>query len=173
MKQINALFFTRRLLLACVVSVLVACVSGAAQTPSGNAQQPGASANTGANADANAGEKPSDKPSALDDELSKTPAGKTVAKFFAAFNSGDIKAMRAFHESTGGNPENADKDFEFYERTGGLKPHRLSSADKEKLSVLVQTKKDARWLTFNFTVSAAEPYGIESIHVSPAAPPAN
>jgi hypothetical protein len=169
MKQINALFITRRLLLACAVSVLAACVSVAAQTPSGNAQQPGAAGDAGAKA----GEKPSDKPSALDEELSKTPAGKTVAKFFAAFNSGDIKVMRAFHESTGGNPENADKDFEFYERTGGLKPHRLSSADKEKLSVLVQTKKDARWLNFDFTVSATEPYGIEIINVSPGAPPAN
>ena len=47
----------------------------------------------------------------LDEELAKTPAGKTVAKFFAAFNSGDLKQMRAFHERTGGHIENADYDL--------------------------------------------------------------
>lgn len=112
--------------------------------------------------------------STLEEELAKTPAGKTVAKFFAAFNSGDLKQMRAFHESTGGDMENADKDLEFYERTGGLKLHSLSPrATKDKIAVLVQTKKDARWLTFEFTVGAEEPYPINGINARPAEPPAN
>ena len=112
--------------------------------------------------------------STVDEELAKTPAGKTVAKFFAAFNSGDIKQMRAFHESTGGDLENADKDLEFYERTGGLKLHSLSPrSTKDKIAVLVQTKKDARWITFEFTVGTDAPYPINSISARPAEPPAN
>ena len=82
--------------------------------------------------------------------------------------------MRAFHESTGGDTENADKDLEFYEQTGGLKLHSLPSrATKDKIAVLVQTKKDARWLTFEFTVGAEEPYPITGINARPAKPPAN
>jgi len=164
MKQINVLF--KRLLLACAVSVCAASVCGA-QTPSNNSPQ------TGASESAPGKEKAADQTSPLDEELSKTPAGKTVAKFFAAFNSGDLKAMRAFHESTGGDPQNADKDFDFYEQTGGLKPHSLSSSAKDKIAVLVQAKKDARWITFHFTLDTQEPYGINSINVRPASPPAN
>jgi hypothetical protein len=112
--------------------------------------------------------------SAVDEELARTPAGKTVAKFFAAFNSGDIKQMRAFHESTGGDAENADKDLDFYEKTGGLKLHSLSTpSTKDRIAVLVQTKKDARWITFEFAVGAQEPYPINGINARPADAPAN
>lgn len=166
MKQINVLF--KRLSLACAVSMLAALVCSA-QTPTGDKQAAGASDQTAAHGK----ERAADKPSALDEELSKTPAGKTVAKFFAAFNSGDIKVMRAFHESFGGDPENADKDLEFYERTGGLKPHSLTSSDKDKIAVLVQTKKDARWITFHFTLDTKEPHGITGINARPATAPAN
>jgi hypothetical protein len=166
MKQINVLF--TRLLLACVVCVCAASVCGA-QTPANNSPQAGASETNAAPAK----EKTADKTSPLDEELAKTPAGKTVAKFFAAFNSGDLKAMRAFHESTGGDPQNAEKDFSFYEQTGGLKPHSLSSSATDKIAVLVQAKKDARWITFHFTLDTQEPYGINSINVRPAKPPAN
>ena len=165
MKQINALF--TRLLLGCAVAAFAASVCGA-QTPGGNSQRPGTSENTAAPAK----EKAADKSSPIDEELSRTPAGKTVAKFFAAFNSGDLKVMRAFHESTGGDPENADKDFEFYEQTGGLKPHSLTSSAKDKIAVLVQTKNDARWITFHFTLETHEPYGISSINARPASAPA-
>lgn len=165
MKQINALF--RRLLLACLVATFAASVCQA-QTPGDNSQRPAAADN----AAAQAGEKATDKPSPVDEELSKTPAGKTVAKFLAAFNSGDIKAMRAFHESFGGDLENAEKDKDFYDRTGGLKPHSLTRLSKDQIAVLVQTKKDGRWLTFEFGLDTQEPHGINTINVRPATAPA-
>jgi hypothetical protein len=167
MKQINAL--CRRLLLACAVCVFAASVCGAQTAPADNKRQPDANEKT----NAPDREKAADKLTPLEEELSKTPAGKTVARFFAAFNSGDLKAMRAFHESTGGNPENADKDFDFYEQTGGLKPHSLTSATGDKFVVLAQTKKDARWIAFQFTIEPQEPHGIMSINVRPAAAPSN
>lgn len=166
MKLINVLF--TRLLFACAVSILTASVCGA-QTPANEPRPTGASEKTAAPGK----ERAADKPSALDEELSKTPAGKTVAKFFAALNSGDLKVMRAFHESFGGNMENADKDLEFYEQTGGIKPHSLTSSAKDKIALLVQTKKDARWLAFQFTLDTQEPYGIVGINARPTAPPAN
>ncbi|HZG51035.1 MAG TPA: hypothetical protein VEZ40_02765 [Pyrinomonadaceae bacterium] len=157
MKRINLL--CKRLLLACAVSMFAASVCGA-QTPPDHKAAPDK-------------ERAADKSSALDEELSKTPAGRTVAKFFAAFNSGDLKTMRAFHESFGGDPENAEKDLEVYEQTGGLKPHSLTSAAKDKIAVLVQTKKDARWLAFQFTLNTQEPYNINDLNLRPASPPAN
>ena len=161
MNQLNALF--RRLLLASIVGLYASAVC-LAQTPATtNAPEKDKSATTATTA-----------ASPLDEELAKTPAGKTVAKFFAAFNSGDLKQMRAFHESTGGDVNNADKDLEFYERTGGLKLHSLSPrGTKDKIAVLVQTKKDARWLTFEFTVGTEAPYPINGINARPSEPPAN
>ena len=155
-----------RLSLAFAVVLFAAAVC-AAQTPPADAQ---------GKTEKSTPAPDKDKPAAstLDEELAKTPAGKTVAKFFAAFNSGDLKQMRAFHESTGGDLENADKDLEFYEQTGGLKLHSLSPrATKDKIAVLVQTKKDARWITFEFTVGTDAPYPINSISARPGQPPAN
>jgi hypothetical protein len=166
LKQINLL--CKRLLLACVASMFAASLCGA-QTPGGNNSQPAASGK----APAHGKEPAAAKTSALDEELSRTPAGKTVAKFFAAFNSGDLKTMRAFHESFGGDPENADRDMEVYEKTGGFKLHSLTSADKDEIVVLVQTKKDARWLSFQFTLDSQEPHGITGLDLRPGHPPAN
>ncbi|HEV2800806.1 MAG TPA: hypothetical protein VGW12_09935 [Pyrinomonadaceae bacterium] len=166
MKQIDAL--CKRLLQACAMAALAVSIS-AAQTPAGNNQQTGAKPSAGAPG----AEKSSDKRTAVEEELAKTPVGKTVSKFFAALNSGDIKTMRAFHEAAGGDVDNAEKDFGFYERTGGVKLHSLTSADKGNLVLLVQAKKDERWISFNFTVDTQEPYSISSINVRPASAPAN
>jgi hypothetical protein len=174
MNQIKTL--RQRFSLAFVV-VLFASAVCAAQTPAADTQS-----KTGKSAPVTAAAPDKDKSAATttapastpDEELARTPAGKTVAKFFAAFNSGDLKQMRAFHESTGGDMENADKDLEMYERTGGLKLHSLSPREaKDKIAVLVQTKTDARWLTFEFTVGADAPYPITGISARPAQPPAN
>ncbi|HEX8423198.1 MAG TPA: hypothetical protein VF634_07295 [Pyrinomonadaceae bacterium] len=174
MNQLNALY--RRLAHAFVVVIFASAVCAAQTTATGNPQSktekaaPAAAAapdkdQSAAAATANA--------SKLEEELAKTPAGKTVARFLAAFNSGDIKQMRAFHESTGGDTANADKDLEFYERSGGLKAHSvLPGATKEKITVLVQAKKSARWLAFEFTVATEAPYGINGISAGPAEAPA-
>ena len=169
MKQLDAL--CKRLLLAFALSLSVVALC-AAQTPvttNGNAQQQQPAAAPGN--DKSAAQPTSATGNALDAELAETPAGKTVAKFFAAFNSGDLKQMRAFHESFGGEAENADKDFDFYEQTGGLKLHSLTRPATDKLAVLVQTKKDARWIIFEFGVKAEAPHAINSIKVRPSTAP--
>ena len=165
MNQLKAL--CKRLSLAFAIA-LFAAAACLAQTPAtGNPQS-----TTGKDAPAATPDKDkSATTTTLDEELAKTPAGKTIAKFFAAFNSGDLKTMRAFHESFGGDVENADKDMEFFERTGGLKLHSLTRAPKDQISMLVQTKKDSRWVSFTFTIGTQEPYPIVSIDVQPATAP--
>jgi hypothetical protein len=168
MNQLNALF--GRLLLASTVALFASSAVGLAQTPATNPQSK-TEKSAAAAPDKDQTATTAKTASPLDEELAKTPAGKTVAKFFAAFNSGDLKQMRAFHESTGGDTENADKDLEFFEQTGGLKLHSLTHTAKEKISLLVQSKKDARWLTMTFEVGAQEPYPIMGISARPTAAP--
>ncbi|HLL71777.1 MAG TPA: hypothetical protein VK363_10115 [Pyrinomonadaceae bacterium] len=163
----NKIYAPFKSLLHIFALVLFAASVCAAQTPAADSNAQGANAKPAAPAQ----EKSADA-STLDEELSKTPAGKTIAKFLAALNSGDIKTMRAFHESFGGNVENAEKDMDFYEQSGGLKPHSLTSPAKNKINVLAQTKKDARWVTMMFTVSEDEPHGIRGISIRPASDPA-
>lgn len=100
-----------------------------------------------------------------------TPAGKTVAEFFTAFNSGNLDTMKKFHQTHGGSDENAEKDKEFFERTGGLKVHSIKRSEKTEIEVLVQTKNDSRWLNFTFTVGGEAPHAIEGIRAQPTSAP--
>jgi hypothetical protein len=100
-----------------------------------------------------------------------TPAGKTVGEFFAAFNSGNLETMRKFHQAHGGPEDNAEKDKEIFEKTGGLKVHSIKRSEKNEVEVLVQTKNDGKWLSFSFNVSGEAPFAIEGIRVQPTSAP--
>lgn len=100
-----------------------------------------------------------------------TPAGKTVAEFFKAFNSGNVETMKKYHQDHGGDAQNAEKDKEFFDQTGGLKVHSVTRAEKAEIEVLVQTKNGGTWLSFVFTVGQEAPYGIQGIRAQPASAP--
>lgn len=103
--------------------------------------------------------------------LPKTPAANTFEKFIRAFNTGNLETLRRFHQDHGGDPENAQQDLGFYEQSGGLKPHSVTKSSDYEITVLVQTKKDARWLNFGIGVAATPPYGISDIQARPAEAP--
>lgn len=100
-----------------------------------------------------------------------TSAGKTVAEFFTAFNSGNVETMKKFHLAHGGPEDNAEKDKEIFEKTGGLKVHSIKRSEKNEVEVLVQTKKDGQWLSFSFNVSGEAPFAIEGIRVQQTSAP--
>ena len=100
-----------------------------------------------------------------------TPAGKTVSEFFAAFNSGNLETMKKFHQAHAGPEDNAEKDKEIFEKTGGLKVHSIKRSEKNEIEVLVRTKNDGKWLSFNFNVSGEAPFAIEGIRVQPTEAP--
>ena len=102
-----------------------------------------------------------------------TPAGKTVAEFFKAFNSGNVETMKKYHQDHGGNPENAEKDKGFFDQTGGLKVHSVTRSEKAEIEVLVQTKNDGTWLSFTFTIGQEAPYGIQGIRAQPTSAPSD
>lgn len=111
--------------------------------------------------------KPAEEPVKFPD----TPAGKTVAEFFKAFNSGRVETMKKFHQDHGGNVENAEKDKDAYDQTGGLKVHSITRAEKAEIELLVQTKNGGTWLSFVIGIGQEAPYAITSIHAQPTSAP--
>ncbi len=103
--------------------------------------------------------------------LPKTPVASTFEKFIRAFNTGNLETLRRFHQEHGGDPENAQQDLGFYEQSGGLKPHSVTKSSDYEIQVLVQSKKDERWLNFGMNVSATPPHGITDIQARPAEAP--
>src|SRR3712207_1217009 len=91
----------KRLLLTCALGLAAVCACAAQQTPAAKSDSTQKADAEKAAATTPATDKENPAVSALDEELAKTPAGKTVAKFFTALNSGDLKQMRAFHEGYG------------------------------------------------------------------------
>jgi hypothetical protein len=104
-------------------------------------------------------------------ELPSTAAGRTLRQFLAAFNTGDLATLERFHREHGGAPDNARQDMGLFRQTGGLNVHKVVRSSDFEIEVLVQAKKDERWLGFSVTVDPQEPYGISNIRARPAAKP--
>jgi hypothetical protein len=103
--------------------------------------------------------------------LPKTPAASIFEKFIRAFNTGNLETLRRFHQEHGGDPENTQQDIGFFEQSGGLKPHSVTKSSNYEIQVLVQTKKDGRWLNFGMSVASLPPHGITDIQARPAEAP--
>jgi len=104
-------------------------------------------------------------------KLPDTPAGRTLAAFLAALNSGNLETLRRFHSERGGNEDNAQEDMSFYTRSGGLKLSKVVLSSDYEIEVLAQTKKDDRWLRFKMRVEPTPPYPATDIGIQPASGP--
>jgi CubicO group peptidase (beta-lactamase class C family) len=108
-------------------------------------------------------------------KLPDTPAGKTIAAFLQTFNTGDLAKMKRFHTDRGDTDENAEKDFNLYNQTGGFKLISVADSSQFGISILVEAKKDARRLFFSIEVQPSPPHAIDTIRLQPASegkPPA-
>ncbi len=106
-------------------------------------------------------------------KLPDTPVGKVLGKFVAAFNSGKLETMQQFHKELGGNTENAQQDWSFYQQSGGLLLHSVLQASATNITALAQTKKDGRWIKFSLGVEAQAPHGINELRIEPGEAPAD
>ena len=104
-------------------------------------------------------------------KLPDTPAGKTLGEFINAFNTGDLETLKRFHKAHGGDEENAQQDLGFYQQSGGLRLHSVARSSEFEIEVLVQGKKDDRWVSFAIGVERQPPHGITDIRVRPATAP--
>ncbi|MEW6126203.1 MAG: serine hydrolase [Acidobacteriota bacterium] len=106
-------------------------------------------------------------------KLPDTPAGKTLAAFLKAFNTGSLDELKKFHQANGGNPDNAQEDMGFFAANGGLKIAKVVSSSATGIEVLAQKKKDNNWITFAIEVAPNPPHQIMDIRARPASTPAN
>ena len=115
--------------------------------------------------------------------LPETPAGRKLASFLRALNSGDLETLRRFHaeDSPGGDapPEQRAKaDLNFYERSGGLDLHRIERSAEDEIIVLARGRKSGSWIRLTLQVESRPPHSINLIGAEPApapdaAPPGN
>lgn len=105
-------------------------------------------------------------------EMPNTPAGKALDKFLKSLNSGDLETMKKFHQETGGDVENAEKDMGLYQQSGGLNPQVVVRSAEFEIEILVQGKKDGRWLNFTIGVEPSPPHGIAEVRIRPTSAPA-
>ena len=101
-------------------------------------------------------------------KLPDTAAGKTFTAFLKAFNTGNLETMKKFHSDYAGNPQNAEKDLDFYQQSGGIKVVSIGKSSDYALEVIVETKNDSQHLNFALEVDKNAPYAIVSIHIHPA-----
>lgn len=104
-------------------------------------------------------------------ELPNTPVGKTLGKFLAALNSGDLALMKKFHQETGGDVENADQDLGLFQQTGGLNARSVVRSTDSEIEILAQGKGDGRWLSFTIIVEPKPPHSVAEIRLHPASAP--
>ncbi|MGH9842298.1 MAG: serine hydrolase, partial [Blastocatellia bacterium] len=114
---------------------------------------------------------PAQAATAQEAKLPDTPAGRTLGKFIAAFNTGKLEAMKQFHKESGGDERNAERDMDFYQQSGGLKLHSVVKSSAHEITALVQAKKDDRWLNFSIGVEQQAPHAIIDIRIQPSSGP--
>jgi CubicO group peptidase (beta-lactamase class C family) len=113
----------------------------------------------------------SQPPLAQEAKLPDTPAGRTLGKFLAAFNTGKLDAMKQFHRESGGDEGNADQDMGFYQQSGGLTLHSLLKSSDHEITVLVQTKNGGNWMSFQIGVERSAPHPITDIRIQQSQAP--
>ena len=100
-----------------------------------------------------------------------TPAGRTLAGFLAAFNTGEADTLRRFHKEHGDGEQLVQEDLNFYNQSGGLKLVRVIQSSDYTIEVLVQSNKNERWLRLSMEVEKHTPYAIADIRVQPSSRP--
>lgn len=102
-------------------------------------------------------------------KLPETPAGKTFAAFMKAINSGDVEKMKQFHRERDGDVANAEKDMEFYQRSGGFTVLEVTKSSDYALEATIEPKNNPARLNFSIEVDSKAPHAILGIRVTQAA----
>src|SRR5918993_2189539 len=112
-------------------------------------------------------------------KLPETEAGRRVAAYFKAFNSGEEAAMGAYFEANV-SPEllrkrPVEKRLEVYrqmrEEFGGLEARRVAGASETEIKLLARTAKGA-WVEMAFMFEPQPPHKFFGLRVEDTAAPA-
>jgi CubicO group peptidase (beta-lactamase class C family) len=97
--------------------------------------------------------------------IPETPAGKQLAAFLAALDTGKRAEIRAFVESNLDRPPNApsfvdnatDQDFLLYRQSHGFTVRKIKEASSASIKALVQAKSTGAWMEIAIFVTAQPP----------------
>jgi hypothetical protein len=113
--------------------------------------------------------------------LPDTPAGRRLAAWLAAFNQGDVNAMKRFHSENAAKgvldrnkPEDiAGMDMEMFGETGGLNLRSVVRSAANEIEILAQSKKNSEWIRVRIGVEPSPPHAISMMTVEPGTAPSN
>lgn len=113
--------------------------------------------------------------------LPETPAGRKMAGFLAAFNTGDAAAVRKFiaenyaKSSLSQRPVEARIGFfvDFYADTRGFDVRRVLESDERRIRILVQDRLVGDWRQLGLDLEPDAPNGMLGLMIQPALPPAD
>jgi len=113
--------------------------------------------------------------------LPETPAGRRMAAFLAAFNTGDAATIRKFiaenyaQSTLAQRPVDARAQFlvDFYADTRGLDVRRVLESDEHRIRILVQDRLVGDWRQLGLELEPEAPHGMQGVLLQPSLPPAD
>jgi hypothetical protein len=111
--------------------------------------------------------------------LPETPAGKRMAAFLAAFNTGETAAVRKFIAENYAQSALAQRPVDvrirffvdFYRDTRGFDVRRVLASDERQIRILVQDRLVGDWRQLGLDLEPEAPHGMLGLMIQPALPP--
>ena len=103
-----------------------------------------------------------------------TPAGKRLAGWLEAFNSGDSEALRKFREEGFANPprRTAEEELEFRERTGGFELRGIVISTSTHIAAQLKEKNSEQRAEIQIDVEPEQPHRITAFGLQAVQRPA-
>lgn len=113
--------------------------------------------------------------------LPETPAGRKMAAFLAAFNTGDAAAVRKFIAENYAASTLAQRPVDvrirffvdFYSDTRGFDVRRVLASDERQIRILVQDRLVGDWRQLGLDLEPEAPHGMLGLMIQPAHAPAD
>jgi CubicO group peptidase (beta-lactamase class C family) len=113
--------------------------------------------------------------------LPETAAGRRMAAFLAAFNTGDAAAVRKFiaenyaQSALAQRPADVRSRFfvDFYADTRGFDVRRVLESDERRIRIVVQDRLVGDWRQLGLDLEPEAPHGMLGLMIQPALPPAD
>ena len=106
-------------------------------------------------------------------KLPDTASGRRLSAFVAAFNTGELKAMRDFHQDNdaegvlaGGVERMLEQDKQMQQDFGALTVRKILDSSEHKIAVVLQAK-NGQWLKMRLEVQPQPPNKIIGIGLEP------
>jgi CubicO group peptidase (beta-lactamase class C family) len=103
-----------------------------------------------------------------------TEAGRRLSAWLQAFNTGDLKTIKAFHTASGAADRvdrRAQQDVGFYRQTRGLQLRQIVQSSDHEIAALVQANLTESWFQASIAVAAQPPHAVASMGIRRASNP--